>query len=69
MLKELHHAFDQHKIEYFWNEKHNLLCRIREVEMFNRANQLRKIINDIKKNADNEFILAKYICKLCSYEF
>ena len=68
MLEELHYAFDQHKINYFWNEEHNLLCKIHNTEMFNIANHLKRIINDIKRNAEDDFILAKYICKLCSYQ-
>lgn len=62
MLKELHYSLDEHKIKYFWNENHNLLCRFHNIQISNIANHLKRIINDmIRKHAEDDFILAKYI--------
>ncbi|KOX71896.1 Protein MB21D1 [Melipona quadrifasciata] len=62
MLKELHYALDEHKIKYFWNEDHNLLCRFHNIQISNIANHLKRIINDIiRKHAEDDLILAKYI--------
>ncbi|XP_068972243.1 cyclic GMP-AMP synthase-like receptor [Bombus flavifrons] len=61
MLKELQHVCEQGKLDYYWNEKYNLLCRISQMEMYNIAQRLKNIIKDIEKNATDKYILAKYI--------
>ncbi|XP_033308849.1 uncharacterized protein LOC117210188 isoform X3 [Bombus bifarius] len=61
MLKELQHVCEQGKLDYYWNEKYNLLSRISQMEMYNIAQRLKNIIKDIEKNATDKYILAKYI--------
>lgn len=65
MLKELQHVCEQGKLDYYWNEEYNLLSRIGQMELYNIAHRLKKIIKDIEKNATDKYILAKYIRKLC----
>ncbi|KZC12748.1 hypothetical protein WN55_05349, partial [Dufourea novaeangliae] len=65
MLKEMQHAFQQHRVEYFWDENYNLLEKIRKDEMTNITHRLNNIIKNIEKNAiSNSLVFAAHICKL-----
>ncbi|XP_076652633.1 cGAS-like receptor 1 isoform X2 [Halictus rubicundus] len=67
VLKEMLDAFKQHTIEYFWDERYNLLAKIGEHEMFNITHRLSRIILDIERKAGTDrFIIAKHICKFMS---
>ena len=61
MLKELQRVCEQGKLDYYWNKEYNLLSRISQIQMYNIAQRLKKIIKDIEKNATDKYILVKYI--------
>ncbi|OAD52728.1 hypothetical protein WN48_00304 [Eufriesea mexicana] len=64
MLEELYYACERQEIKWFWNEKYNLLSKIGKSNLYNISQRLKNIINDIKNNFMDQFIIAKYICKL-----
>lgn len=63
MLKELHCAFQQHEIKYYWDTNYNLLEKIGESEMMCMAGRLNNIIKVIEHNISDPFIIATYVCK------
>ncbi|XP_031826486.1 cGAS-like receptor 1 isoform X3 [Nomia melanderi] len=69
MLKEMHCAFEKHKIEYFWDKNYNLLGRIGKIEMMNISCTLCKIIKNIERLAKTEtFKISKYILTANEFE-
>lgn len=64
MLQELYYACNMHMLEYYWDDKYNLFSKISKIEMYNITHHLKNIINCIEKNSSDQFILAKFICKL-----
>ncbi|XP_017763734.1 PREDICTED: uncharacterized protein LOC108553378 [Eufriesea mexicana] len=61
MLEELYYACERQEIKWFWNEKYNLLSKIGKSNLYNISQRLKNIINDIKNNFMDQFIIAKYI--------
>ncbi|XP_043256799.1 cyclic GMP-AMP synthase-like [Colletes gigas] len=62
MLQELHYAFMEHRIEYFWDAKYNLLQKIGRLEMDNMAHRLSNVIKNIEKRITSDpFIIASYV--------
>lgn len=61
MLKELHCAFQQHEIKYYWDTNYNLLEKIGESEMMCMAGRLNNIIKVIEHNISDPFIIATYV--------
>ncbi|XP_031370638.1 uncharacterized protein LOC102671149 [Apis dorsata] len=65
MLQELYYACDKHMLEFYWDKQYNLFSKISKIEMHNITYRLKNIISNIEKYSSDEFILAKFICKLC----
>nr|XP_033340264.1 uncharacterized protein LOC117228559 [Megalopta genalis] len=69
MLKEMYRCFQQHTIKYFWDDKYNLLSRIKKAEMSNITGRLQNIIKQIERNAPSDpFIVAKLILDQQEFE-
>lgn len=67
MLKNLHKAFVNGHIKFYWDEDLNLLENIKNPTMKNIENRLSRIISEIEKrikaNPDDPYIIASYVCK------
>ncbi|XP_076635756.1 cGAS-like receptor 1 isoform X2 [Colletes latitarsis] len=62
MLQELYYAFTEHRIEYFWDAKYNLLQKIGKLEMDNMAHRLNNVIKNIERRITSDpFIIASYV--------
>lgn len=50
-------------IPYFWNKDCNLLCDINKTNLDNIKNRLKRVIDDVDKNSQDPFVIAKYLGK------
>lgn len=66
MLIRLYEALCNGRIEFYWDEKLNLLEKIGYSELKNIQGRLSRIINNIKKQIieepKNPYAIATYVC-------
>lgn len=62
-LKKYYGMISDGKIPYYWNDDYNLLSDVSETTLTNIRNRLKRIINEIEKNPNDPFIIAKYLGK------
>lgn len=51
------------QIPYFWNRQYNLIGYLKEATTLPIANTVKRMIDDIEKNIDDPYTVAKYFSK------
>lgn len=63
MLKKYIGFIEKKNIPYYWNKKNNLISSLNDSTQQNILNRLKKIVQDIERNLDDPYVVAKYLRK------
>lgn len=63
MLKEYIKYIEKKNIPYYWNKGNNLIGALNDSTKENILNRLKRVVQDVEKNPDDPYVIAKYLCK------
>lgn len=63
MLKEYIKYIEKKNIPYYWNKGNNLIGALNDKTKENILNRLKKVVQDVEKNPDDPYVIAKYLRK------
>ncbi|CAH1155729.1 unnamed protein product [Phaedon cochleariae] len=63
VLKDYYEYLKKKKIPYYWNKNNNLIDSVREETLINIGNKVKAIIDDVDKNLEDPYVIAKYLLK------
>lgn len=68
MLKKYIEYIEKKNVPYYWNKRNNLIGAINDSTQQNILNRLKRIVQDVERNLDDPYVIAKYLCEYLAFD-